>query len=186
MTRAADPVRVLFVCTGNICRSPAAAALAESLSDGAVLATSAGTAPVTGAEVHPFTLAALQRRGVHFAGPAGRPITRRLVESADLVLGMTRGHRAHAVRTYPPVLRRAFTLRELSRLVARAEAPTEAGAREWALDVGRWRGLAADGDDDVMDPIRGPAQAHEEVVALLERELRVVLAPLARIARVRR
>jgi ArsR family transcriptional regulator, arsenate/arsenite/antimonite-responsive transcriptional repressor / arsenate reductase (thioredoxin) len=59
------PVRVLFLCTGNSARSQIAEALAEHLSDGAVDAVSAGSAPKP---LHPNAVRVLAERGIDIAG----------------------------------------------------------------------------------------------------------------------
>lgn len=64
-------VRVLFVCTGNICRSPTAEALLRHHAGGLpILADSCGvSAEEQGNPPHPMTLAEAERRGV--AMPTG-------------------------------------------------------------------------------------------------------------------
>ncbi|NHC45925.1 arsenate reductase/protein-tyrosine-phosphatase family protein [Motilibacter aurantiacus] len=182
-------LRVLFVCTGNVCRSPAAAALARRLGGDRVelLAESAGTSPLTGHPIEADTAAALHARGIDASAHRGRPITRGLVAAADLVLTMTREQRSQAVALCPPALRRSFTVRELRRLVDRAEAEGSSrpagdacSAAEWVASVGRWRGLATPGDDDVPDPFGRPAAVHEQVVGLLAENLAVVVPAAVR------
>lgn len=64
------PIRLLFVCTGNSCRSIIAEALANSMADGVLLACSAGSHP-TG-EVNPGALAVLQRHGIAVSQPRSK------------------------------------------------------------------------------------------------------------------
>ena len=178
-------MRILFVCTGNVCRSPAAVLLAGALGadEPGLHVESAGTFPLTGQGVHPATAAALARRGLDAGGHRARPIGEGLVAAADLVLTMTREQRAETVAIHPKALRRTFTLRELRRLVERAEDDSPRGAAAWVASVGRWRGLAEPGPDDVPDPYGRPEPVHEQVVALLEQELLVSLPPLLRAVR---
>jgi protein-tyrosine-phosphatase/DNA-binding transcriptional ArsR family regulator len=63
--RAASTARVLFLCTGNSARSQIAEALCEQLSDGAVVATSAGSHPKP---LHPNAVRVMRRRGVDLTG----------------------------------------------------------------------------------------------------------------------
>ena len=172
-----EPFRVLFVCTGNICRSPMAqsmltAALAARLAARLGTATdefevaSAGTYAVVGAPIEPDAVRFLDSIGVQPApGFAARALTEQQIERADLVLGAERAHRAAAVTLVPRAVQRTFTIREFARLGAAlpagADVPDDATSLERRRAVvaaaGRNRGYvpAEDPlDDDVADPYR--------------------------------
>ena len=89
---------VLFVCTGNICRSPLAASLLEravqsrSLTD--VTVSSAGTGAWDGAPASEGAYLVALEGGLDLSGHRARLLTRELVEQADLILTMARHHRA--------------------------------------------------------------------------------------------
>src|SRR5438309_8964274 len=88
---------VLFVCTGNICRSPLAAALLErALKERGldVNVTSAGTGAWDGAPASEGAYLVGLERGLDLSGHRARLLTRELVEQADLILTMARHHRA--------------------------------------------------------------------------------------------
>jgi len=88
---------VLFVCTGNICRSPLAASLLERAlkSHGLeVEVTSAGTGAWDGAPASEGAYLVGLERGLDLSGHRARLLTRELVEEADLILTMARHHRA--------------------------------------------------------------------------------------------
>jgi protein-tyrosine-phosphatase len=87
-----------LVCTGNICRSPLAAALLERAlsergSEGLDV-SSAGTGAWDGAPVSEGAYLVGLERGLDLSGHRARLLTRELVEGADLVLTMARHHRA--------------------------------------------------------------------------------------------
>jgi len=89
---------VLFVCTGNICRSPLAEALLErALRDRGmedVAVTSAGTGAWDGAPASEGAYLVGLERGLDLSGHRARLLSRELVEQADLILTMARHHRA--------------------------------------------------------------------------------------------
>src|SRR5213592_3134501 len=88
---------VLFVCTGNICRSPLAAALLErALKERGleVAVTSAGTGAWDGAPASEGAYLVGLERGLDLSGHRARLLTRELVDGADLILTMARHHRA--------------------------------------------------------------------------------------------
>ena len=85
-------MRVLFVCTGNTCRSPMAAALATSLFPTWEV-RSAGLAADVGAPMSPHAQAALAARGLDGSAHRSTQVTPEMVEWADRVLVMTEAHR---------------------------------------------------------------------------------------------
>ncbi|HXI66280.1 MAG TPA: low molecular weight protein arginine phosphatase [Gemmatimonadales bacterium] len=98
MNEDANTKRILLVCTGNICRSPLAAALLErALGERAaegITVSSAGTGAWDGAPVSEGAYLVGLERGLDLSGHRARLLTRELVEGADLILTMARHHRA--------------------------------------------------------------------------------------------
>jgi len=92
---AATPL-LLFVCTGNICRSPMAHAIAvrEAARKGFVVRiASAGTAALEGQGAHELARDALAPLGLDMHGHRAQQITRELVADATLVVTATRRQR---------------------------------------------------------------------------------------------
>ena len=89
-------MRLLFVCTGNTCRSPLAEAIARKvavergLSD--VEVASAGTSAWDGAPASDGALLVGMERRLDLSGHRAQSLTRRLVESSDLILAMGPHH----------------------------------------------------------------------------------------------
>lgn len=175
-------VRLLTVCTGNVCRSPYAERLLahrlEQVRPGTFEVASAGTGALVGAAVDPGSGRILDGLGVAHADFAARQITEVMLDDVDLVIPLTVEHRAGVLSYAPRLLKRCFTLKELARLIDAAQARqpwTErlAGLRtpeeRWAaipahLAGERGRSRAPEGADDVADPYR-QSDKHFRVMA---------------------
>ncbi len=98
MTEQPKTTKILLVCTGNICRSPLAAALLQrALTDRGIEGmdvSSAGTGAWDGAPVSEGAYLVGLERGLDLSAHRARLLTRELIEEADLVLTMARHHRA--------------------------------------------------------------------------------------------
>ena len=187
---------ILFVCTGNICRSAAAERLARAGltkrigADAPVDVTSAGTHGQDGRAMEPDSVAALARHGADAEGFGARLLVESHLESVDLVLAATREHRAAIARLAPQLNQKLFTLREFDRLARRVDPGilprrTSGVARMRAAvdEAFHLRGMvvppASPSDDDVQDPYRRAADAHVAVVDLIDASLQAPLDLLA-------
>ena len=131
-----DPAHVLVVCTGNIARSPFAAALLEHevgrrlASPSDVRVRSAG---VHGLKGHPAVaemIAEARARGVDLTAHRGSPVSSEELRGSDLVLAMTERHRDQLVVLEPEARERVFTFKELARLAPHIEpVPTDVPPR---------------------------------------------------------
>ena len=94
-------MKILFVCTGNVCRSPMAAAMAARMlaergrSD--VEVSSAGTAAADGAPASEGAYLVGLEKGLDLSAHVARHLTRELVSGADLIFGMSDHHVERAV-----------------------------------------------------------------------------------------
>jgi len=172
---------VLFVCTGNVCRSPLAegfleAVLRARLGQAAPSVASAGTVGWEGSGAMPEAVAAAADRGVDIAGHSARRLLTAHVEEADLVLGMTAEHRETVARAMPETAGRVFTLKELVRLVEALPPATTAGdpgtrlaARVAEADELRRSGFEGNpNDEDIVDPLGQPLESFRAIAWELE------------------
>ncbi|MFD5213422.1 low molecular weight phosphatase family protein [Microbacterium sp. NPDC058345] len=174
---------ILFVCTGNICRSPMAEILLRTrLEPLGVRVHSAGTHGMVDREMDALSqelTVALGADPALAAAHRARYLTEPMLNEADLILAMTREHRAHAVRMVPGIVRRAFTMREFARW---ASSPQQADAdgtgtagmdtrsrfRHTVMEVASRRTAGAGTlEDDIIDPYRAARTVYEESAAQL-------------------
>ena len=147
-------MRVLFVCTGNICRSPTAEAVFRHFAAEAELdavADSAGTRGFHfGARPDPRAVRAAAARGIDLGDQRARKVTRVDFETFDLIVALDRSH-----------------LRKLKQL-----RPADARA-EVRLLLEFADGLA---HDDVPDPYYGGADGFDHALDLIEAGVRGLIA----------
>lgn len=105
---------ILFVCSGNTCRSPMAAALANRLLKGTRFrAESAGTTAVNGDVASYNALTAMVGYGINIHNHRSRKVTPKMIRDAWCVYGLTATHTATLKHLCPDV-NNIFTLGEIS------------------------------------------------------------------------
>ncbi len=172
-------VDLLFVCTGNVCRSPIAERLARAFLDDALGAASAavgtasaGTHAVVGSDMEPSSALTLRGLGGEPFGFGARQLTGEMVDAAHLTLTMTRRHRHEVLKLAPRAMFRTYTLREAADLLSGVDVAAlppvsdlDQRAAALAMALGAQRATRRRSErevDDVDDPMGRRAAAHEE------------------------
>ena len=136
---------VLFVCTGNVCRSPMAQALfnaqARRVGEGdQFIAQSAGTWALDDQPASTNAVAVIAQRGLDLADHRARTVNRAMLDAADVVIVMTKSH-AEALRSEFPAYRKKI------HLMSELQASTY----------------------DIVDPFRGSLDEYESCAQELEK-----------------
>ncbi|WP_248583343.1 adenylyl-sulfate kinase [Nocardioides sp. InS609-2] len=149
------PLKVLFVCTANICRSAFMEVTARHLVGDRddIEFSSAGTRGFTDKPLDADMAGALTT-GADHAGFTSRPVTRQLVDEADVILTAESSHRADLIEDHPAAFRKIFTLAQF----AEAASTSNRHGRALIADIGTQR-AAAKPEHDISDPYRRGPQA---------------------------
>jgi protein-tyrosine phosphatase len=160
-----SPFSVLFVCTGNICRSPLGERLlAARLHSSEFEVTSAGVMAMVGQGMDPEAAQQLHALGGDDTGFVAQQVNEKLIGHADLVLTATRAHRERVLEERPGALRRTFTVLEFADLLGSAKGSTPAELVAWSA---RHRSVSTLREIDIPDPYRGGDAIHAEVAGLI-------------------
>lgn len=189
---------VLFVCTGNICRSPLAEQLFRARMDERgvrIGASSAGTGARIGESMTPEAAALSLRYGGDPSSHSAAPIAVPGVKAASLVLTASREHRSAVVSLLPRASRYTFTLREFARLIDmsttdRIPALEQPRSRIYDFDLaefvrqtaslrGHGQAMPTAADDDIPDPYRRRQSVYDEAGTLIDQAVDTIVRGIA-------
>ena len=172
---------VLFVCTGNICRSPTAEALArrelERHPGVPIQVSSAGSHALEGNPAASRSMLAAATRGASLERHFARELTRRRVRAADLILCMAAEHRPFVLSYDRAAAGRTFLLATFARVAGQWDwlATSPAGLVALAAEHAREQ----DGDD-IDDPLGHPTEAYAACAERLDGLVTPVIAALVK------
>lgn len=142
---------IIFVCTGNTCRSPMAEMLCrqmiaskvgcsvEDLEKRGIIVLSAGVSAYSGGRASPEAVEVLRQKDLNLADHCSQPLTEDMIQQADQILCMTNAHRQMILAQFPEVSDRVR--------------------------------LLCHGGGDVSDPIGGPIEQYQACAEQIEKEL---------------
>jgi protein-tyrosine phosphatase len=154
---------VLFVCTGNLCRSPSAALLLrQQLASSDITGVTVDSAGISGTSMGPPAglLQEAGQYGLNLDDHVPRRLDGGMLTGADLIVAMSREHLREIVLANRDAFARTFTLREIVR------RGHEQGQRKPDESLGDWLARLHEGrrhvdlvgdsrEDDIADPMGG-------------------------------
>lgn len=154
-------MKVLFVCSGNTCRSAMCEAYFNALcrKNGAedLHAESAGTSAWEGEPASGFSVEALRNYGTDIASHRARRLTGRMLSEADLIVVMTAAHRGRVLSMDPSAAGKTHLLGEYSGASPRDIAdPFGGGLDVYSLCFSDMKMLL----DRLFEALKGVSQSH--------------------------
>ena len=137
---------ILFICTGNSCRSVMAAEMFKKMlgvDNDKIRVLSAGVGTAPGMHASDYTIKVLQREGVDATKHRSVAVSKNMIQEADLVITMERYHKNRILEIDPGAKGKVYVLRELGK------APDEIV------------------EPEILDPIGRPMEVYERSLALI-------------------
>lgn len=152
--------KVLFICTGNVCRSPMAEGLLRAMLQDApgteIEVASAGLSALDGLPPSQYSIEALASEGIDISRQRSRQLTPDMVAQSTHIFAMTQSHKMTIEAYFPFAAEKTFLLREFSE--------------------GATPKMAAQGFLDVPDPIGMDRNAYELTRDLIKEVLPAIVA----------
>ena len=183
---------ILFVCTGNTCRSPMAESILRHLAKekGHELEVrSAGVSAWNGSPMSEHAQQVLKDWQMGNNEFASQMLSEQTVGWADLILTLTSGHKQHVLQLYPSAVDKTFTLKEyadvpanlevmdeLTSLVADLQIKLASGQQPAREELSRLRELQQQVPSlDIQDPFGGPLGVYKQTAEEIQTAIRKVI-----------
>ncbi len=144
-----NKIKVLFVCTGNTCRSPMAEGLLKHNCDICDV-LSAGIHAPDDSPASENAVQVMRQRGIDIGGHRAATVTGSVMQEADVVLTMTGAHKQALQQMFPEAAGKVYTLGEF-------------------VDVNM----------DIPDPYMGNSQVYSACADVLERLIQLAVPKLS-------
>lgn len=174
-------MHLLFICSGNTCRSPMAEALArKALAAKGIEAhvESAGTHAEKG--VSRLSVEAMAKRDLDFTGHEAQQFRPEMADRFDLILCMEEHHRSAVMTMAPQVESKVFSLCDFLARTKQAPPKESQSLAEWIATIG---GLHVNNTAGIRDPLAEETQKAYEATAMQLDALLEELASLSAILR---
>jgi protein-tyrosine-phosphatase len=137
------PQKILFVCTGNICRSPIAEGLLKKMArdnQWSLETQSAGLAAFNGVPATQEAIEACQEKGIDISAHQSQPLSKALILESSLILTMTDKQKESILRKMPELVDKVNLLSD----------------------------FAGKGVEDVEDPVGQPVEVYRKIFTQIE------------------
>lgn len=142
---------VLFVCTGNTCRSVLAEYLMKKMAPADIEAGSAGIYANPGFPIPASIFQLMQEEDIKNFNHTPRPVTQELVGAATLILAMERAHKNFLLAQFPQAANKIFLLKEFA---ANAKAPPEGNHWEIGDPIGAQGQIYKHCRDEIKESVK--------------------------------
>ncbi|MNO56411.1 Low molecular weight protein-tyrosine-phosphatase YwlE [compost metagenome] len=188
-------MRILFVCTGNTCRSPMAEGMLRKLAQERgvpVEVRSAGVAAMEGIAMSLHAEAVLKDQGIK-DNITSTPLKGELISWADLILTLTESHKRQVIFSFPETAEKVYALKEyvednesvladqeeLQQLIADVELDRALGNLQNEAKIQRINEIARRLPVyDISDPFGGPREIYDRAAAEIQEALGKLLDKL--------
>lgn len=135
-----DVKRILFVCTGNICRSPMAEGLLKLMLEKrgihGVQVESAGTTGLEGQGADGLAVTTCRKKGIDLTGHRARVLTKEMIQENDIVVVMDISHMESVLEMDPVAVPKTFLLTEFTKNKRQHDFIADPyGLPEWAFEA---------------------------------------------------